>query len=229
MTEGQDRGDWSLEELLDAFREATQNELHTAIPGRVDAYDAATQRADVTPLVKRALEAEDGSRVDELLPAIRNVPVLQLRAGPFFVHVPVAAGDTCLLVVAERDISRWLRTGEISVAPDVRLHHISQAIALPGLFVTADPIEPAPSSSAMELGHESGGAKITITSSEIRAGGTTALAEYPNLAEHLAAIAADLDIVHGAAVGGPAPNYGALARAALNLSHPIPTDILKGD
>ncbi|GAB5541382.1 MAG: hypothetical protein SangKO_011420 [Sandaracinaceae bacterium] len=39
MTEALDRNDWTLGEVLDAHREAMQNELHTALVGRVQSYD----------------------------------------------------------------------------------------------------------------------------------------------------------------------------------------------
>lgn len=228
MTEGLDRQDWTLEELLEATLEARQNELHVALPGRIDSYDTAKQRAHVTPLIKRQLTREDGTRVDELLPQIRNVPILQLRAGAFFVHVPVAAGDTCLIIVCERDISRWLQTGEVSNAPDARLHHLSQAVAIPGLFVSSDPITPAPSSTSLELGHESGTGKIEITSSEVRAGGTKALAEHPNLDVHLTAIAAELTAM-ASFVSYTTTQYGTPQKTTLDGSNPIATSVTKGD
>lgn len=233
MTEGTDRDDWSLEELLEAWRDGLQDELHTALPARVDSYDAGTQKAVVTPQVRRTLVAEDGTTTTEPLPAIRAVPVLVPRGGDYFgPHLPLAAGDFVLLVVAERDLSRWLQTGEVSPAPDVRMHHLAHAIALPGLFPNARALSGL-SSSDMQLGRE-GGPVLTVTSSQIQVGGTTALAEHPGLDAHLDAIAADLDAINlaiptMASVLPAARGYGTSKKALLDVSNPIATTITKGD
>src|SRR5690606_15352833 len=126
MTEEVHRDDWTLGELLDGWREALQDELHTAFPARVESYDASTQTADVTPRVRRTLTAEDGTLEREAMPVLRAVPVVQPRAtsGGWFVHMPIAAGDEVLVICCERDITRWRGSGQISDAPDSRMHHL---------------------------------------------------------------------------------------------------------
>ena len=44
-----------LLDVLDLFGENLLNNLHTALPGRVESYDPATQRADVQPLIRRRI------------------------------------------------------------------------------------------------------------------------------------------------------------------------------
>lgn len=236
MTEDVERSDHTLAELLEDFRQALEDELHTAIPGRIDEYDIDTQKAVVTPMVRRTLTREDGSNVNELLPPIRSVPVFVQRGGGFFgPHFPIAGGDFAILFIAERDFSRFLQTGELSNAPDSRLHHLAHAIAFPGLFPNGAKLTGL-TASTMQLG-KVGGPFLTFTgggSPEIQVGGTIALAEDPSLQSHLAAISADLTLI-GLAIGGaPIPetalSYGPVTgRPALQISDPIPTTITKGD
>lgn len=232
MTEGIDRDDWTLEELLEAFRDALEDELHTALPARVESYDGATQKAVVQPMVRRNLENELGDVVTELLPPVRNVPILVQRGGGFFgPHFPLGAGDFVLLVIAERDFSRFLQSGQLSVAPDSRLHHLAHAIALPGLFPNSAAIGSLPGD-ALELGNVTG-PRLKITGSEIQAGGTVALAEYPDLDAHLSAIADDLDLINLAiptmvSVLPAARMYGAVKKLVLDGTDPIATTVVKG-
>ncbi len=219
------RDDWTLEELFEHMRDAHANELHTATPARVDSYDVATQTATVTPMLKRTLPTEDGDTVSEALPSIHAVPVVFFRAGGYYIHSALAEGDTVLLIVLERDPSRWLQTGEVSETLDVRMHHLAHAVAIAGLFPNGERLSGL-SNDSLELGRV-GGPIVKITSSEVQAGGAVALAEHPNLDAHLAKIAQDLTAIANAA-GTTAANYGTPAKVELDGTHPIATTITKG-
>jgi hypothetical protein len=134
VIEDLDRDDVDIGALIEAHLEALQDRLHTALPGRVERYDAAKQLADVAPQIKRALSREDGSLVYETHPTIRAVPVVHPRWGSWFVHAPLAAGDTVLLLCCEGDLAQWRQTGQVSAPLDVRRHHLAHAVAIPGLF-----------------------------------------------------------------------------------------------
>lgn len=170
MTEDVDRGDWDGPELLEAFADALCSELHTALPGRVESYDASAQVADVTPQLRRALSTDSGETVHETLPTLRRVRVMQPRAhqGGWHIHCPLAPGDFVLLVVLERDPTRWITTGELSPTPDTRTHHLAHAIAIPGLYPHAQRLTNPPTN-AMVIGRE-GGARI-----ELRTDGTVVI------------------------------------------------------
>src|SRR5260221_12910570 len=105
MSELGQTDDIGLEDVLAAERDAQQEELHPAIPGRVERYDAAKQVADVTPMVRRSLPRRDGSRASVAIPTIRSVPVIFPCSGDFFVRFPVKADDEGLLLVCERDLA----------------------------------------------------------------------------------------------------------------------------
>lgn len=160
MTDRDD--DVSLEELLERFRNAVQEDLHTALPGRVESYDRATQTANVRPMVRRALPNVEGGTTAEEMPVLRAVPVVWPRVGNWFLHMPLAVGDSVLLVVLERDLARWRQTGELGDPIDHRAHHLSHAVAIPGLFHRAEELAAGETSTAdaraneLILGHVTG-------------------------------------------------------------------------
>ena len=190
--------DLSLEGHLERFWDNRAEELHTALPGRVVRYESAHQTVDVEPTVRRSIPATDGSRVREPMPTIRAVPVAWPRAGGFFVHMPIAAGDFVLLVCCERDLARWRVTGELSDPIDRRSHHLSHAVAIPGLYPRTRELADTPSD-ALVIGHE-GGATIRIRDDgEIHVGSAAAeLVALSNLvADQLTALK---NAISGAAV-----------------------------
>ena len=212
-----------LADLLIAAMDARLVDLHTALPGRVRSYDAATQLADVEPLLKRALRTELGDKVLEALPIIPSVPVVFPRGGGYFVSLPLAAGDCGLLVFSERAIDRWRSTGEVADPGDQRMHGLSGALFVPGLGPRGDALADA-DASEMRVGRD-GGAQIAITPTgiEIGAGATEHIGLGDQIQAHLDALKTWLEAhVHTAPPGGgatspptvvPAPDPGTVASA----------------
>jgi hypothetical protein len=226
--------DVPLAGLLERWGDALADELHAAAIGRVESYDAAAQIADVTPVVKRAQRRADGSVAYEQLPTIRAVRVAFPRWGSWFVHAPLVVGDTVLLVVLDRDPSRWVSTGQVCEPIDRRLHHISHAVAIPGLFPRSKALASASRpTDALVLGRD-GGALLKIKQDgTIEAAGTAALALSAQLTEHLDAIAADHSAIktaiEGLTGGTPFPlQYDTAGKAVLDASQPIATTKVKG-
>lgn len=124
------------EQLIRAWLDRHEIEVRGPMPGRIERYDAATQVADVKPMVRLPVPQPDDSVVQEDPPIIPCVPVLFPRVAGWFLSVPVAAGDFVLLVPCEGDWSRfWTGAGELSDAEDTRRHHLAHCVALPmGLY-----------------------------------------------------------------------------------------------
>lgn len=127
-----------LLDVLNLLGENLLNGLHTALPGRVESYDPATQRADVQPLIRRRIPKAGTDRREwayEDLPLIPSVRVIHPRGGGAFIHLPIATGDTVLLVFCETGIGHWeAGDGSISDAGDERRHHLAHAVAIPGFY-----------------------------------------------------------------------------------------------
>lgn len=178
-------------------------DVNVAIPGRVEAFDPASARASVQPLVRRPYVTEDGTRGVERLPVIPDVPVIFPGSGPYSLRWPVAVGDTVLLVFASASLDQWLpRGGEVDPGDD-RRHALSDAVAIPGLRDFAHP--------------HSGGASKTIefTPSEIRVGGSQALATKADIDALRSWAETHTHPAPGGATSAPAPPPSATGTTVL--------------
>lgn len=123
----------TLAALLNRFKAQAFADLRVSMPARVEKYDDATQLADVQPLLKDSYVDEDGERQIARLPVVTNVPVVFPGGGGMRITFPVRAGDTVLLVFSDRSIDSWLAQGGEASPEDERRHHLSDAVAIPGL------------------------------------------------------------------------------------------------
>jgi len=193
-----------LTDVMQAFIEQSLAEVHTAMPGRVEHYDAGTQRATVLPLVRYPNPQPDGTVEYEDLPPLAEVPVLFPRAGGFFVALPVAVGDTVLIVSQETAVGHWeAGDGGVAFPGDLRRHHLAHCVCLPGYFVRSQPLAHAPGAGSMVIGADaSSGPRLTLKSDGtimLESGGGTRLQIDPD------------GKVHGG--GYPGADFVALAAA----------------
>jgi hypothetical protein len=124
------------ETALERVQESRLRSVHTSFPAKVQSYDATRKTADLVPMVDPVIpgaDPEDDEDIEDPLPALMNVPVIFPRAGGATIEFDVVAGDTVLVVVCERDIKRWLATGERGRAQVQGLHTLNGAVAYPGL------------------------------------------------------------------------------------------------
>lgn len=111
-------------------------DLHTAMPGIVESFDAELQTATIQPAVKRVFKLDNGTKevlTPSNLPILINVPVQFPRGGGFSLTFPVAKGDECLLVFCERSFDNWHKFGTIREPGARRFHSLSDATAFVGL------------------------------------------------------------------------------------------------
>ena len=183
-------------DVFDARLEQQALETHVGRPGRVLRYDAATQTADVVPLVRHPVPQPDGAYEFEELPVIPSVPVLWPRVGAWFFALKVEAGDTVQLLFNDCDLGTW-RTGDGSVVTpgDLRRHHLSHAVAIPGLYPRGRALAHAPSGDVgLVLGSDTSGARVTLHTNgamEITTGEHTVIAIDPDGTVHLGGAAGE--------------------------------------
>ncbi len=123
--------------LGDVIKEAMRtvgDEMRVCLPAKVLSYDHKTQKAKVQPQMRR--QYRDGA-TDEM-PPVYEVPVAHPRAGSAIVHMPIKVGDNVMLVFADRSMDKWLVNGETLTPDDERQHHLTDAIAYPGLYPFSD-------------------------------------------------------------------------------------------
>lgn len=157
---GQTRSPTNVE-VIRAGIAAQLFELHVALPASIEKYDAAKQKIDAKPLLKRNVVLSDGSELLEELPIITDVPVQFPRGGGFFTSLPLAVGDHVLLIFNERSIDKFTQGDGSDTDPtDVRMHDLSDAVAIPGFYPFSKSLADAHTGN-MVLGKD-GGAQIHI-------------------------------------------------------------------
>jgi hypothetical protein len=152
----------SLEEVLRMAVNQGLLDTHTALPGKVEKYDSAKQKADIKPLLKRTVINEDGSEISESLPVITDVPILFPRAGGFFISFPIQVGDFVLLVFCERSIDSYCAGNGTDTDPvDLRMHDLSDAVALPCFYPFKKSIKDS-NGKDLVIGQDEGGSQIAV-------------------------------------------------------------------
>jgi hypothetical protein len=136
------------QELVRLALESWARDIHTAIPGRIEKYDAAKQVADVLPVIRDARPAETGETELFDPPVIPNVPVQWPRGGGYALHFPLAKGDHVILLFQESAIGQWRESGEVAEPGDLTRFGFGYPIAIPGIAPNAGAIEGASSSEA---------------------------------------------------------------------------------
>lgn len=168
----------TLAEVLRTALNMSLVNMHVALPGRIEKYDAATQKADVQPMIQLKTPTNDGGSLLENLPIINEVPVMFPRCGTFFISFPLVVGDYVLLVFNDASIDNYA-TGTLSVPADpgdFRTHDINDAVCFPGFFPFASALKQADTTN-LALGKDEGGIQIHLTPggvAEVKFGGGTA-------------------------------------------------------
>jgi len=153
----------TLAEVLRGAIDTRIGNLQVAMPGKVEAYDAATQTADIQPQLIRVLKDPDGNEVQERYPKIPNVPVVFPRTGTFFVSLPIKPGDTVLLIFCDYSIDLWRTKARESAIADDRPHGLHAAVAIPGLFPDNAALADAHADDLV-IGQDADGMQIRVTS-----------------------------------------------------------------
>lgn len=125
----------TTDELIRRALDSRAGDVWTSFPARVKSYDAADQTAELEPMIKRPVPLDDGTWTSEALPILPTVKVQFPRGGGGTVAItwPLEAGDCVLVHVAIYSFAAWLRTGEPGDPGDLRIHHLSNAFAVPGV------------------------------------------------------------------------------------------------
>lgn len=115
--------------------------LNTCIPGKVQKYDPATQKAEIVPLIKK--KYTDDAETEIEIPPLNNVPVYMSSCNnrKTFITIPVKVGDIGMVIFCTRSIDNFLSTVEENsndVKPlyhdNSRHHDFSDAWFIPGIL-----------------------------------------------------------------------------------------------
>ena len=151
-----------LSQLIDAMINEALDDVHTAIPARVEKFDPTTLRGEVVPLIKRRVEK---GADPEALPPILDVPFCMPKAGPFVLRFPVRRGDVVLLVFSERALDYILTDGRPQDPQLMRRHALDDAIAIPGMLHRGEGTLPGDHVGDVALFDRATGNKIVLKAS----------------------------------------------------------------
>ena len=142
-------------------------DLHTAIPGIVDTYDASSRRARIRPALRMVMSGEvigeDGAELERALAV--NVPVLFPAGGGYTMLLPLRAGDRGMMIFSERGLTEFKRTGELSTPDIARFFDQSDAVFIPADF--GHPAATPASTSGLCLQTHNGESAIILESDTI--------------------------------------------------------------
>lgn len=125
-------------ELIKGLIEQELEELHVALPAKIEEYDPKKLRAKVTLLAKKNLEGEE-----VIVPPILECPVRVLKAGPFIIRPPYVPGDIVQVLFNERALDKILITGEPESLEYTRRHSLDDAVVIGGIRVEQQDETPA--------------------------------------------------------------------------------------
>lgn len=117
--------------IIDQLRD-----LHTALPGYIDAYDPENKTATVVIPYSELFETDGVNDANVDYAPIPDVPVLFPRGNGWSITWPLAQGDPVLVIFAERSIDEWCASdGKTLITPAItEMHSDADCIAIPGLF-----------------------------------------------------------------------------------------------
>lgn len=167
-----------LYDVLQSLKTSILTNLHKVKIGQIQSFDPTTFSATVQVVFQRVMN--DG--IIKNYPLLTKCPVLTFQGGGAALELPIAAGDQCLVLFADRNIDAWFQNGGVQPPPDSRMHDLSDAIAIVGLNYAGSGAIPQLSSSEARLMWK--GAKVGINSS--------GLVTIQNQAQNLATILSTL-------------------------------------
>ena len=110
----------------------------------VNTFDAATQTVNLTINYVRVFKnanpnlpqpAAGGQTSDVLLPypVLIQCPVFIIQGGGAYLTMPIKPGDTGLVLFNDREITTWLKTGQVVPPQNQRTHDLSDGIYFGGI------------------------------------------------------------------------------------------------
>jgi len=152
--------------IRDAIDDALLD-VHVALPGKVQSYNAATKTATIQIQLKRQIENTSGTFSTEDMPVLSNVPVKFFQVGSFLLRMPVNEGDTGLIHFVEQNFGQWRATGKLCEPDDIGRHGLSGAVFVPGLVTDADAAKVVEDTQTGAVFGNIGGLQIVVEPSEV--------------------------------------------------------------
>lgn len=120
-------GEPSLAGLMELAKDSIMSELRCMMPGEIVSFNAEDQTAEARIMLKR----KKGGETLEY-PLLVDCPCVILSGGSARITFPIKAGDSCLVLFADRDIDIWYAESKAMPPRTSRRHSFSDAFILIG-------------------------------------------------------------------------------------------------
>lgn len=203
-------------EVIKAFGDHIKDDIYVARPAVVTAIYPDRQTVDVQLTVKNPLHDEFGNTIFEDATGFSDVPLGVVRGGGFFIWVPIAVGDSVMLLWSDLSMDAWRSAGAMPVEPIwVGKHTADSPIAMPMVapdakFFADIPLDP----DKVIIGKDGAISQVKISDTNIELGSNPPPTDFVALASKVDSLLSDLQSAINSWV--PVPNDGGAAlKAAL--------------
>lgn len=166
-------------EIIKAAIDDDRIDLHTALPGKVQAVYPAVAGVrdlgvDVVLEVKRALPKADGTYTTEDLPVLKNIPVAFPGSNDFMLAFALAKDDQGMVLFNETSIDQWRSKGSNTSPGDIGRHTLTGGVFYPGLKSVLNALTDVLTDGLL-LGKKTGyQVRVNSTGAEVTTGGAPA-------------------------------------------------------
>jgi hypothetical protein len=136
----------TLSDLLNSHKRDVQLSTNCHAIGTIEAFNSADQTCTVKiaysmQVYESAPNSPNGvAIVEKQYPLLIDCPTVIITGGSAGLTMPIAVGDSCLVLFNDRDIENWFNGATSGPVASTRLHSITDAIALVGIRSLAQSI-----------------------------------------------------------------------------------------
>ncbi len=125
----------TLSALLISAIQSRLIEFHVMMPAVIEKYNSAEGTVEVKLLLNKQEPLQDGTVDVKEFPGIEDVPVKWQRCGKGWITMPLAKGDTGMVIFSDRSLSKWSQTekGQVVDPQSLSMHNLDGAVFEPGL------------------------------------------------------------------------------------------------
>lgn len=199
--------DGTLSGLLDLFRIKLGQRWEDMLPAKVIAYDRATNRAQIQPLINIVDTLNE--RIER--PQSASMPVLQAGAGNCVISFNLLPGDLGWIKANDRDISSFLKNYAQSDPATQRTHSFKDAVFIPDSFMRSVNIA-GEDTSNMTIQTNDGNVRIAIYPDKIKITAPT-----------IEMAAENIDMTASTKISMAAPQIEMTASTSVSIDTPLTT------
>ena len=200
-----------LTDLLNDHTRGLLKNTFCSLPGKISSYDAATTTATIEIDMKILVNNKP-----QAFPLLVDVPVFQLTGALAGINMPIATGDPCLVIFADKDIDNWFATGSAQVPNSDRIHSLADGMALVGFRPLTNTVLP-PDSTAASLYNDK--AQVAIKGNKIAAKNASA-----SLLTKLQQLMTDINTAIGSITTTGSDPQGGTVSGTVSGHTPVATD-----